>query len=145
MSNHDYKSNTRHAENLKLVETIQPNITNLFEVSKMFHLIGHRGDLNEENAMAFGNIDMKLFSAISSSDTEFLSFSGPLRQKSTQCYTPPQAQNQFKENEECSSMSSVPQKAVPFSWSSVSHLHVQHEGLPEKFDFGFVSPKWAWI
>lgn len=55
------------------------NITDLEEVAKVLQTRAYRGDLVRENASAFGNIDIKLFSQTTTAgDMEFRAISGPL-------------------------------------------------------------------
>lgn len=54
------------------------NITDLDAVAKVLKSRAYRGDLMGENASAFGNIDIKLFSETSSGKMEFRALAGPL-------------------------------------------------------------------
>lgn len=54
------------------------NITDLDAVAKVLKSRAYRGDLMGENASAFGNIDIKLFSETSSGNMEFRALAGPL-------------------------------------------------------------------
>ena len=54
------------------------NITDLDAVAKLLKSRAYRGDLLGENAIAFGNIDIKLFSKSITSTVEFRALAGPL-------------------------------------------------------------------
>lgn len=55
------------------------NITDLESVAKVLRTRAYRGDLMGENASAFGNIDIKLFSQTTTvGDMEFRAIAGPL-------------------------------------------------------------------
>lgn len=54
------------------------HITDLESVAKVLRSRAYRGDLMGENASAFGNIDIKLYSETSSAQMEFRALAGPL-------------------------------------------------------------------
>lgn len=139
MSNTNF---TSHSEREKFVEFYQQNITKLSDLGSLFTHLGYRGDMDDEFPQLFGNIDMKLYSVTSTGDVEYLSNSGPIQKEER--YSPPQAVRTPKSINE-NPTQKYPTVKNQFSWSSVVDIEMQHEGQPEKFDFGFIRPNWAWV
>ncbi|CAD7002811.1 unnamed protein product [Ceratitis capitata] len=159
--------------------TIEEELTNLEAVDQFMRKHGFRGDLLGEESVAYGNIDIKLFSynaQIGISD--YHAFAGPIfirlqhvqPREAVVSESTDMASNlkderlsvsiddaaQLAELERITDRRSVrdDMEAIamreassgPFKWSEVANhmVDVEHKGHPDEFNFGKVSPKWAW-
>lgn len=149
------------------------NITDLESVATVLRTRAYRGDLVGENASAFGNIDIKLFSQTTTvGDMEFRAIAGPLYYNNKLQHNQlQQAQNEQIQSKQVAK-TELPNGNVdqlseielfgdrrtvrddiratammksngPFKWSK-SDLDVEHNGHPDVWNFQHVSPKWAW-
>lgn len=148
------------------------NITDLETIAKVLQTRAYRGDLMGENASAFGNIDIKLFSQTTTSgDMEFRAIAGPLyynnKIQHNELQQDQNEQNEVKKSDiakdpqqvdELSEIELFAERRMvrddiranamlktngPFKWSK-SELDVKHHGHPDVWNFKHVSPKWAW-
>lgn len=167
---------------LDMKAALDEELTNLEAVDQFMRKHGFRGDLLGEESVAYGNIDIKLFSynaQIGISD--YHAFAGPIFIR-LQHVQPREAiasvasestdiasnlmdgrlsvsiddASQLAELERITEHRSVRNdiqanamrkaSSGPFKWSIVlDHVaDVQHQGHPDEFNFGKVSPTWAW-
>ncbi|XP_018789896.1 PREDICTED: putative phospholipase B-like lamina ancestor [Bactrocera latifrons] len=161
---------------------LEDELTNLEAVDQFMRKHGFRGDLLGEESVAYGNIDIKLFSynaQIGISD--YHAFAGPIFIRLQHVQTRESAASVASESTDIASnlkddrlsvsiddaaqlaeleritdrrsvrndMQAIAMREAssgPFKWSEVAnHMSdVEHQGHPDEFNFGKVSPKWAW-
>lgn len=128
-------------EEIESMEEIE-SISEIDSVIKALKRRAFRGDLDSENEKAFGNIDAKAFSETNSGDVEFQALAGPLYHREIET---PSALSLVSENytEPEFHPRKISKKIDIFKWSK-SNLNVKHDGHPDVWDFGKVTPKWAW-
>lgn len=150
------------------------NITDLESIAKVLQSRAYRGDLMGENASAFGNIDIKLFSQTTTSDMEFRAIAGPLYYNNKIQHKQLQKEQNEQNEVEKSDMASInTDSQLVDDLSEIelfaerrmvrddiranamlktngpfkwsnSELDVGHNGHPDTWNFQHVSPKWAW-
>ncbi|XP_014087207.2 putative phospholipase B-like lamina ancestor [Bactrocera oleae] len=161
---------------------LEDELTNLEAVDHFMRKHGFRGDLLGEESVAYGNIDIKLFSynaQIGISD--YHAFAGPIFIRLQHVQTRESVASVASESTDIASnlkderlsvsiddaaqlaeleritdrrsvrndMQAIAMREAssgPFKWSEVAnHMSdVKHQGHPNEFNFGKVSPKWAW-
>lgn len=148
------KTNSTNAQQHSIQEKILNNITDLEGLAKFIRQSAYRGDLDQQNPMAFGNIDMKLFVETNASNgtVAFQAYSGPLYDPISDGQASKRSVEPFEAGEQddpaaARSGSNGPKakRVKPFDWSDADQLEARHNGQPNVWDFGRQSPQWAWI
>lgn len=140
-------------------------LVTLDSVDKFLRNISFRGDLlhgSDGQPIPYGNIDIKLFSRDSANEiSDFYAFAGPVYIRH---YEKPHIENSIPESDSLvvdkeengqflRTTRHTPKPVAlrevhtPFKWSSVIDEAVNrapHEGHPDEWNFGNMSPKWAW-
>uniref|UniRef100_A0A0K8TK86 Phospholipase B-like n=1 Tax=Tabanus bromius TaxID=304241 RepID=A0A0K8TK86_TABBR len=149
--------------------SIKNNLTNLESIETFLRNHATRGDLFREKALPYGNIDLKVFSYnIYSGQTHFYAIAGPQTPPSDKKTSSHDSSlNGFVSeslvlgSEDPSHLDIISEQrpvrgdireianlkaSKTFKWSNlVNELgHIPHEGHPDVWSFGKVSPKWAW-
>ncbi|XP_053677342.1 putative phospholipase B-like lamina ancestor [Anopheles nili] len=143
------------------MEKILQNITDLETLAKFFRQSAYRGDLDQEQPAAFGNIDMKLYMEATNGTVQFRAYSGPLYDpaRTTGSTTGQAAKRSIVKSQklqqtivaeplQTDSSAAATGSSVgshPFDWSGVLPFEVRHQGHPEVWDFEHITPEWAWI
>uniref|UniRef100_A0A182Q9V3 Phospholipase B-like n=1 Tax=Anopheles farauti TaxID=69004 RepID=A0A182Q9V3_9DIPT len=151
-------TNASSTNSTATMEKILQNITDLETLSKFFRQSAYRGDLDQEEPAAFGNIDLKLYTEASDGAVHFRAYSGPLYDpvRNTGSTTGQAAkrsiikaeQLQQPQSTEPKSISTEPGTSVgshPFDWGRELPFEVRHQGHPDVWDFEHITPEWAWI
>ncbi|XP_058828649.1 putative phospholipase B-like lamina ancestor [Topomyia yanbarensis] len=131
-------------------DKILNNITDLDGIAKFIRQSAYRGDLDQQNPTAFGNIDMKLFSETNASNGTviFQAYSGPLFEPITdgQAFKRSVESVDVGNDEEAGpSMGAKPKRMKPFDWNAADDLEARHQGQPAVWDFARETPHWAWL
>ncbi|XP_035914247.1 putative phospholipase B-like lamina ancestor [Anopheles stephensi] len=146
------------------MEKILQNITDLETLARFFRQSAYRGDLDQDEPAAFGNIDLKLYTEASDGTVHFRAYSGPLYDpaRSTGSTTGQAAKRSIIKAEplqQASSEGETPTQhdsgsaasagtsvgSRPFDWSRILPFEVRHQGHPDVWDFEHITPEWAWI
>uniref|UniRef100_A0A182T4P8 Phospholipase B-like n=1 Tax=Anopheles maculatus TaxID=74869 RepID=A0A182T4P8_9DIPT len=148
------------------MEKILQNITDLETLARFFRQSAYRGDLDQDEPAAFGNIDLKLYTEATDGMVHFRAFSGPLYDpaRSTgsttgqaakrsiikaealkQASSSAERENPTQPDSSSTSSSGTSVGSRPFDWSRILPLEARHQGHPDVWDFEHITPEWAWI
>uniref|UniRef100_A0A182NIL0 Phospholipase B-like n=1 Tax=Anopheles dirus TaxID=7168 RepID=A0A182NIL0_9DIPT len=139
------------------MEKILQNITDLETLSKFFRQSAYRGDLDQDEPAAFGNIDLKLYTEGSDAAYHFRAYSGPLYDpaRNTGSTTGQAAKRSIVKSGQLQQSSAEPKTTPtdsgtsvgshPFEWNRELPFEVRHQGHPDVWDFEHITPEWAWI
>lgn len=146
------------------MEKILQNITDLETLARFFRQSAYRGDLDQDEPAAFGNIDLKMYTETADGTVHFRAYSGPLYDparsttgqaakrsivKSEQLQQPAAFSDpksaEGKDAGATSTSSSSTVASHPFDWSRILPFEVRHQGHPDVWDFEHITPEWAWI
>nr|XP_040240576.2 putative phospholipase B-like lamina ancestor [Anopheles coluzzii]XP_040240577.2 putative phospholipase B-like lamina ancestor [Anopheles coluzzii]XP_040240578.2 putative phospholipase B-like lamina ancestor [Anopheles coluzzii]XP_040240579.2 putative phospholipase B-like lamina ancestor [Anopheles coluzzii]XP_040240580.2 putative phospholipase B-like lamina ancestor [Anopheles coluzzii]XP_049461771.1 putative phospholipase B-like lamina ancestor [Anopheles coluzzii] len=139
------------------MEKILQNITDLETLARFFRQSAYRGDLDQDEPAAFGNIDLKMYTETADGTVHFRAYSGPLYDPARS--TPGQAaKRSIVKSEQLHQSTATDQKTAtashgdsatvashPFDWSRILPFEVRHQGHPDVWDFEHITPEWAWI
>lgn len=158
---------SNYSNHLKLnIPTVAENtLITLDSVDKFLRNISFRGDLlhgTDGQPIPYGNIDIKLFSRDSANEiSDFYAFAGPVYIRH---YEKPHIENGYPVSDSLvvdkedgaqflRTTRHTPKPVAlrkghtPFKWSSAIDESVHrapHEGHPDEWNFGNMSPKWVW-
>lgn len=150
---HVKTNSTNSQEQHSMQEKIINNITDLDDLAKFIQQSAYRGDLDQQNPIAFGNIDMKLLSRSNASNgtVTLQAYSGPLFDPVSDNQVlkrSVQTTENIDEDEVPAtvfrSMAEKKRRIKPFDWTSLDDLEVRHQGQPTVWNFPRESPHWAW-
>ncbi|XP_055627939.1 putative phospholipase B-like lamina ancestor [Toxorhynchites rutilus septentrionalis] len=148
------KTNSTNTQQHSIQEKILNNITDLDGLAKYIRQSAYRGDLDQQNPTAFGNIDMKLFVETNASNGTFAfqAYSGPLYDPISDGQAAKRSVESTGTDDKENDVAARPivhgsknKRIKPFDWNAADQLEARHQGQPNVWNFGRQSPQWAWV